>query len=608
MLKYTYAFFAFIVVCSCSSCKKISGLFDEVAEGTTLPIPSPIPGYDFVWSDEFEGDQVDTAVWKYRDWAGWLGPTMCLPENVSIVDGKMKIEMKKETYVDSSTAEVYEATAGGLITKNRFKFGYYEVSAKLSAVKGWHEAFWGHWTSSNDPSTYFPGWQTAPRTEIDCFEHTAEYDNTTYTYGMYKITGVWPNEQSTSIHRDMHFGTTDLTNQFNTFGFEYTPEYLNYFFNGDIIKTVDMREVEHQNFHLWLTAIATRVPDASSEIFWDYLRCFAPDTASTAYLQRRNFFVQLLDDRLGDTTSTGTDLWIEAEDFPVKGGWSVAPDGDATVLTGNTSPPADDADRFARTKIHVLEDGAYRLWVRAKDFKDNLPGTRYFQVRINGAIFQRFGTHGSDELYDWEDGGVVNLESGEHIIELYDASNYYAKCDKILLTTDLNFTPNGIGGASNVVHIDPVDVTADLWIEAENFSQPRGWQAGTDSGLGVLMGRSSPPAHDSLRNAITTISVSEGGQYRLWVRGKDVKDDQPGRRHFEVSINGESSTELFGTHMSELLYDWQDGGVFDLEVGANVITLYDSSLFWARCDKILLTNRLSFIPDGLGEAENVIHQ
>src|SRR5690606_11606666 len=123
----------------------------------------------------------------------------------------------------------------------------------------------------------------------------AEYDNTTYTYGMYKITGVWPNEQSTSIHRDMHFGTTDLTNQFNTFGFEYTPEYLNYFFNGDIIKTVDMREVEHQNFHLWLTAIATRVPDASSEIFWDYLRCFAPDTASTAYLQRRNFFVQLLD-------------------------------------------------------------------------------------------------------------------------------------------------------------------------------------------------------------------------------------------------------------------------------------------------------------------------
>src|SRR5690606_18466459 len=149
---------------------------------------------------------------------------------------------------------------GGLITKNRFKFGYYEVSAKLSAVKGWHEAFWGHWTSSNDPSTYFPGWQTAPRTEIDCFEHTAEYDNTTYTYGMYKITGVWPNEQSTSIHRDMHFGTTDLTNQFNTFGFEYTPEYLNYFFNGDIIKTVDMREVEHQNFHLWLTAIATRVP------------------------------------------------------------------------------------------------------------------------------------------------------------------------------------------------------------------------------------------------------------------------------------------------------------------------------------------------------------
>lgn len=570
---------------------------------------SPIDGYVWVWGDEFEKEEVDETKWSYRDWESWIGSTMCRSENVSQKDGYMRIKLAVEDYTDPISGKSYEATAGGLISKNRFKFGYYEVSAKLSPVKGWHESFWGHWSCSNEPSKHFEGWQTAPRTEIDCFEHTAEYDNKTYTYGMYEITDVWPNESMSSVHRDMHFGEVDLTASFNTYGFEYTADYINYFFNGKIIKTVDIRNVGHQYFHLWLTTIATRTPDGDGEVLWDYLRCYEADENSVAYKERREHFLQVLNDMQGETSSEGTDIWVEAEDFIKKGGWSALRDDNTMVLGGNSKIPDNEEDRFARTIINVEKAGNYQLWVRSKDFKDNLPGKRHFQIRVNGAIFNGFGKHGSENLYDWENGGAVYLEKGRNEIVLYDSSCYYAKCDKILFTTDSNFKPTGMGGESNVEHL-PFDEGEiySLWIEAEDFTNPGGWTVGTDAGNGVLTGQSKKPTDESLLIAKTRIVVPEAGTYYLWVRSKDVYNDQPGRRTFEVKINGVAANKLFGTHGSQELYDWQAGGTFKLTAGESIIEMLDTSLFWARCDKFLLTTSSTFIPSDKGEASNVEHK
>lgn len=569
---------------------------------------SPIDGYIWTWGDEFDSNEIDESVWAYRDWESWIGSTMCRPENVSLKDGYMRIKLIKENYTDPETGKSYEATAGGLITKERFKFGYYEVSAKLSSVKGWHESFWGHWSCSNDPSKHFEGWQTAPRTEIDCFEHTADYDNTTYTYGMYEVFNVWPNEKMSSVHRDMYFGNVDLTSDFNTYGFEYTEDYINYYFNGEIIKTVDIRNVGHQYLHLWLTTIATRTPDGDGEVLWDYIRCYEADENSQAYKERRTHFLKILNDMQGETSSDGIDLWIEAEDFVKKGGWSELRDENIMVLGGNSKIPEDEEDRFARTVINVKEAGNYILWVRSKDFKDNLPGRRHFQVRINGAIFTGFGKHASDNLYDWESGGSVYLEEGRNEIDLYDSSCYYAKCDKILLTSDNNFAPSGIGGESNVEHLPIEEVITNLWIEAEDFSNIGGWTIGTDAGNGVLVGQSKKPQDENLLTAKTKIIVKEAGTYYLWVRSKDVINDQPGRRTFEVKINEKSADNLFGTHGSQELYDWQKGGKFTLVEGENSIEILDTSLFWARCDKLLLTSSASLTPSGKGESSNVEHK
>lgn len=414
---------------------------------------SPIDGYVWVWGDEFTEDFVDDSMWSYRDWESWIGSTMCRPENVSQKNGNMRIKLKKEAYTDPETGKTYEATAGGLISKKRFKFGYYEVSVKLSPVKGWHEAFWGHWTCSNDTSTYFEGWHTAPRTEIDCFEHCKEYDNKTYTYGMYEIF----NERINSVHRNVYIADMDLTTNFNIYGFEYTEDYINYFFNGNIIKTVDIRNVEHQYIYLWLTTIATRTPDGDGEVLWDYIRCYEADKNSEAYKKRRSHYLQVLNELQGETSSKGIDLWIEAEDFVKKGGWSEFRDDNIMVLGGHTTIPDNEEERFARTVVFAEKSGNYHLWVRSKDLKNNLPGTRHFQVHVNGAIFPGFGKHKSNNLYDWEKGGSVYLKEGRNEIDLYDSSCYYAKCDKILFTTDDKFVPSGLGGEGNVEHL-PINV------------------------------------------------------------------------------------------------------------------------------------------------------
>lgn len=599
-----------------SGCKKLIDFFDPETQFDPVH-PSPISGYQFVWGDEFSGDSIDEQSWQFRDWeTAWLGPvpTMGRKENVSVNDGKMRIAMNIESYVDPETNKSYEVTAGGIQTKQAFKFGYYEASVKLSATKGWHEAFWTFWYNDIDPTTYFPGWETAVRTEIDVFEHLADYDTKTFTYGMYEHTGGWSNAAMTSIHRDMYFGETDLTSQFNTWGFEYTPEYLNYFFNDSLIKTVDVRDVPHREFYIWLSAIATRMPDGDGEMQVDYLRCFEPDTMSTAYQDRRAYFLQVLEDMKGEEQSEGIDLWIQAEDFVDKGGWTVANDDNIVAIKGHpNTTPVNEGARYARTGIIVEEAGTYKLWVRGKDFKNNLPGSRFFNVFVNGGYsLQKYGTHGSDDLYDWQDGGLVYLEEGVNTIEIYDASLYYASCDKILLTTDHDFQPTGFGGETNVEHVSvnpPVEPTS-LWVEAEDFVELGGWIVANDTGNEVIKGQVDRviPEDETLRYAKTKIAIEEAGTYRLWVRGKDFKNNWPGTRHFEVLIDGVPATQRFGTHAADELFAWESGGEFVIESGDVIIEIYDSSCYYATCDKILLTNDLAYVPEGIGETQNVVHK
>jgi beta-glucanase (GH16 family) len=155
------------------------------------------------------------------------------------------------------------------------------------------------------------------------------------------------------------------------------------------------------------------------------------------------------------TSANPRPIWIEAEDFTTPGGWIRAQN--QTALMGRTSGKSSKSQNLtASTKIQVDAAGTYKLWVRAYGSKDS-KRPRDFRVSIHSVdSTAKLGTHGNDG-WAWQNAGVFRLEKGEVGIELIDSSQYYARCDKLLLTPDLNYTPKGIGGASNARHILPAD-------------------------------------------------------------------------------------------------------------------------------------------------------
>lgn len=67
--------------------------------------------------------------------------------------------------------------------------------------------------------------------------------------------------------------------------------------------------------------------------------------------------------------------------------------------------------------------------------------TGSFKTSINDKLANiTFGGHSSDK-WVWEDGGVFSLKRGEVALTLKDLTGWYGRCDAILLTANLGFSP-----------------------------------------------------------------------------------------------------------------------------------------------------------------------
>lgn len=129
------------------------------------------------------------------------------------------------------------------------------------------------------------------------------------------------------------------------------------------------------------------------------------------------------------------------ESFLDFGSWKIDADNTSWkyTLTGiNPQHPHDASPAIA--SINIDTEGDYRIWVHARDFTYQ-PGSRYFKVMVNDKqLGTTFGQHGENR-YKWTDGGVHHLEKGENLIKLIDTSKFYARCDGIWITNDVNSTP-----------------------------------------------------------------------------------------------------------------------------------------------------------------------
>ncbi len=231
--------------------------------GNAQPYPgTPVTGYKLAWSDEFNGSTLDTAKWNYRtDTRFW---SLQRAANVRVSSGSLYLDLKKETFGSTSY------TGGGVISKKLFRYGYYEARMKVPPGSGWHSSFW--MMKANRPAT------DTVAIELDVIENDSV---TPLKYGVNTHRHL-PTPHLTYGNKNVV--TPSLSANYHVFGCEFTPSLIRYFFEGNVVQTVNATQFPHNDLNIWLTSIAaplggtTSVDDTQlpAAALYDYARFFAP--------------------------------------------------------------------------------------------------------------------------------------------------------------------------------------------------------------------------------------------------------------------------------------------------------------------------------------------
>ncbi|TWT68152.1 FAD-dependent oxidoreductase [Crateriforma conspicua] len=153
----------------------------------------------------------------------------------------------------------------------------------------------------------------------------------------------------------------------------------------------------------------------------------------------------------------------------------------------------------------------------------------------------------------------------------------------------------------------PPIVAADndqlVLIETESFDEAGGWVV--DQQFMDQMGSPYLLAHglgEPVADAVTEVTLPAAGSYRVWVRTRDWvapwnAPGAPGR--FEILLDNQPVDTVFGTEGAA--WHWQGVGRVQLNDTVEV-RLHDLAGFDGRCDAILLSADLDFVPPDDGDA------
>ena len=217
-------------------------------------------GEDWVltFNEEFQGTELDTNVWTAMN----ENPSHILssrhPENVEVYDGAVHLVTKYESKVEGKSW----TTGNILADKGAFvqEYGYWEARYKYTESAGINNSFWMMSTGTKDNTWY----------EIDvCEGHYMNKINTNlheYTTG------------ARLQHSERYTTQYDLSEDYHTYAVEWTPEYLKYYFDGQLIHTkTNVTEGGHLSFARlssailsWAGAITTSA-DGTAQVA-DYVR------------------------------------------------------------------------------------------------------------------------------------------------------------------------------------------------------------------------------------------------------------------------------------------------------------------------------------------------
>jgi len=200
---------------------------DSVAATCEVTVTRTDLPYQLVWSEEFNGPELDVSVWNIETGGnGWGNQEKQFytgrPENLRIENGQLIVEARKETYQSNS----YTSARINTRDKKAFKYGRIEARISVPAGKGTWPAFW--MLGANFATARWPLCG-----EIDIMEHTG-YQPTTVVHA------VHTSDKNGSKGNNWSFKKTvpNIENNFHTYSIEWEEkanegdDNIGFFVNG----------------------------------------------------------------------------------------------------------------------------------------------------------------------------------------------------------------------------------------------------------------------------------------------------------------------------------------------------------------------------------------
>lgn len=204
--------------------------------------------YELTFSDEFDGNALDTAKWRAHNGEGVRRGGYWVKDMATVADGNLTITVK---YLPDGKFGAGWYTAG-ISTQDKFeqKYGYYECRCILPEGEGLWAAFW---LTNPNVSKYLTG-EASMGAEIDVFESPFWYKG-----------GNARNKITSNIHfngyelqtRYHNVGIFSLDNNpyenYNTYGLLWTEDEYVFYVNGREVGRSDYGGVSQENEYMILS-------------------------------------------------------------------------------------------------------------------------------------------------------------------------------------------------------------------------------------------------------------------------------------------------------------------------------------------------------------------
>ena len=195
--------------------------------------------YQLVWHDEFDGDTLNLDKWSTE--VTKMGGRNILvvedtPDTIKVKDGALIMTAyKDENGVYHVPNSVH--TKGTM----NYKFGYAEIRAKLPLEVGCFASYWTRGVSDNPSTALAPG-NLDHYAEVDMFEVFQNGGKQCVGGNILKNFPGHPEKNWYATPMDWTQQVVLPDEEYHTYGYEWTPTEINYYYDGAIYAHFDITE------------------------------------------------------------------------------------------------------------------------------------------------------------------------------------------------------------------------------------------------------------------------------------------------------------------------------------------------------------------------------